>query len=446
MYSEELNQLIQIKYKDYKHITEEFSEFHSHISDLSPSLFNALKSKEKIREADLSYWLKKIESLKEIPEITLSFIIICKDEEKNIQKCLESILSQSQKHDEIIVVDTGSHDKTKEIVLNSYNKKVKLINLTWNDDFAEIRNTAIIFSNKKWIFFVDADEWIEEGGIASLKKNLKIIEWYNFTNLVVSPTIVNSNGHSINCVRRIFRKCEGITYFGLVHEEPRKFKGESHIALTNIAFDNVVLNHSGYELEVIREKDKVNRNYTLLKKMIKIEPQNPRWKYFLCRDCSDVLKKEIYEHLLLESLMLCGQKYDYIRYKIGILTELCQLYLKENNIEKYMHYIHELESIAPNLSNVVYLNSLQKFNHYHQEMCKLRNHLIAYRNSKRVIEYGGMHSNYFHIDLVIGQLLFATGKYRTAFNILEYLENRQYGKFKFQFQELYEELSKFMNN
>jgi glycosyltransferase involved in cell wall biosynthesis len=68
---------------------------------------------------------------------TVSFTMIVRDEEKNLSTCLESVRGL---FDEIIVVDTGSHDRTAEIA-RSFGARV--FDFAWVDDFAAARNEAL---------------------------------------------------------------------------------------------------------------------------------------------------------------------------------------------------------------------------------------------------------------------------------------------------------------
>ncbi len=87
--------------------------------------------------------------------------MIVKDEEKNISACLESVRDFV---DEIIVVDTGSSDRTKDIA-GSFGAKV--FDFEWCDDFSAARNFSISKANGDWILVLDADERIS---LIDLKK------------------------------------------------------------------------------------------------------------------------------------------------------------------------------------------------------------------------------------------------------------------------------------
>ena len=83
--------------------------------------------------------------------MNISSVIITKNEQKNLTKCLES-LSFS---DEIIIIDDYSNDKTLEIARDY---KTKIFQRKLNRNFAEQRNFGLSKARSKWIFFIDADE------------------------------------------------------------------------------------------------------------------------------------------------------------------------------------------------------------------------------------------------------------------------------------------------
>ena len=85
----------------------------------------------------------------------ISACIITKDEEKNIDRCLESIKNIV---DEIIIVDTGSNDNTVNVAKRYSNK---IFHYVWEDDFSKARNFAIEKANGDYILFLDADEYLD---------------------------------------------------------------------------------------------------------------------------------------------------------------------------------------------------------------------------------------------------------------------------------------------
>ena len=81
--------------------------------------------------------------------------MIVRDEEKNLPQCLESVRGV---FDEIVVLDTGSKDRTIEIA-RSFGARV--FDFVWVDDFAAARNAALARATGDYAFWLDADDLIE---------------------------------------------------------------------------------------------------------------------------------------------------------------------------------------------------------------------------------------------------------------------------------------------
>lgn len=84
----------------------------------------------------------------------ISAIILCKNEEKNIAKCVESVSFC----DEIIIIDDYSTDKTTELIKNLKNPKISIIYHALNNDFSQARNYGLSKARGEWVLFIDADE------------------------------------------------------------------------------------------------------------------------------------------------------------------------------------------------------------------------------------------------------------------------------------------------
>ena len=95
----------------------------------------------------------------------VSLCMIVKNEEERLPGCLESIRGLV---DEIVVVDTGSSDRTQEIA-RSYGARVFL--LPWSGDFAAARNESLRHATGDWILFLDADERLDPHGIEDCLRN-----------------------------------------------------------------------------------------------------------------------------------------------------------------------------------------------------------------------------------------------------------------------------------
>ena len=87
---------------------------------------------------------------------TISLCMIVKNEELNIARCLDSV---AELVEEVIIVDTGSIDRTVEIVSN-YTSQV--YSYRWKDDFSDARNYSFSRASMDYCMWMDADDVLEE--------------------------------------------------------------------------------------------------------------------------------------------------------------------------------------------------------------------------------------------------------------------------------------------
>ena len=146
--------------------------------------------------------------------ITISLCMIVRDEEAVLGRCLDSVAPYV---DEIVVVDTGSSDRTKEIA-RQYGANV--YDFEWIDDFAAARNFAFSRATMDYILWLDADDYLkpEDGGrLADLKRTLDPAY-----NAVTMPYILSTDesgkpSFSLRRHRLVRRSCR-FRWIGAVHE------------------------------------------------------------------------------------------------------------------------------------------------------------------------------------------------------------------------------------
>ena len=102
--------------------------------------------------------------------VKLSACLIVKNEEQRLAQCLDSLRSLAN---EIIVVDTGSSDRTVTI---AQEYQARVFHFAWNDDFSQARNYAIAQAKGEWILVIDADELLEQSAIAILQTVMQKIK------------------------------------------------------------------------------------------------------------------------------------------------------------------------------------------------------------------------------------------------------------------------------
>ena len=96
--------------------------------------------------------------------ISISLCMIVTDEEALLCRCLDSRISAA---DEIVIVDTGSTDRTKEIAADYTDR---IYDFKWEDDFSAARNFALSKGYKDYLMWLDADDVISEENLQKLKE------------------------------------------------------------------------------------------------------------------------------------------------------------------------------------------------------------------------------------------------------------------------------------
>ncbi|EOU2021355.1 glycosyltransferase family 2 protein, partial [Clostridium perfringens] len=102
----------------------------------------------------------------------ISIIVPVYNVENYLEKCIDSILSQSYKNIELILINDGSLDKSGEICDRYKSDNVKIIHKK-NTGLSETRNLGIKASTGEYLMFVDSDDWIVEDCISEIVNLIK---------------------------------------------------------------------------------------------------------------------------------------------------------------------------------------------------------------------------------------------------------------------------------
>ena len=201
----------------------------------------------------------------------ISICIIVKDEEKNIKKCLDKL---SKLEYEIIVVDTGSTDNTKNIA-KLYTDKV--YDFTWCDDFSAARNFAIDQANQEYILMVDSDEFLVNFNKKDFEKLLlmhpKKVGRIHRNNIFVRNALEYSSEELVN---RVFSK-KYFQYSGRIHEQIVALSKEEYVTYEVPLF----FDHTGYNGNTNDRKNKAQRNIQLLLRSLREDGDDPYTLYQL---------------------------------------------------------------------------------------------------------------------------------------------------------------------
>lgn len=195
---------------------------------------------------------------------SVTLCMIVKNEEQYLDKCLNSVRG---KVDEIIVVDTGSTDKTIEIA-EKHNAIVK--HFEWVDDFAAARNYSISEAKMEYILILDADEYLDE----SCDLQAVLMSDKDYYRLLIKnyqeqgTTMLHQNV-------RLFRSGIGLSYSGKLHEHLNTLDSECGYCGED---SDIIIHHLGYLPEIINDREKKKRNFNIMLKELADNPSG--FSYF----------------------------------------------------------------------------------------------------------------------------------------------------------------------
>lgn len=208
---------------------------------------------------------------------SFSLTMIVKDEEDNIARCLDSAKDLV---DEMIIVDTGSNDKTIEIC-RTYGALV--FPFPWQDDFAAARNFGLDKANQDWVLWLDADEEIAPGNRDGLN-NPTLFDDYD----ALSVPLINFYGEKVDhdqvakiAQPRFFRNHMGFRFENKIHEW---MNISSAYEKERVGFLNLEIYHYGYLNAIIENKQKFRRNVNMLLRELKEEKSHAWTHYYLATE------------------------------------------------------------------------------------------------------------------------------------------------------------------
>ena len=202
----------------------------------------------------------------------VSLTMIVRNEERNLPVCLESVRGL---FDEIVVVDTGSTDRTKDIAAWF---GARVVDFAWIDDFAAARNVALDHATGDYALSLDADDVIELPEREKLETLLKQLRPDGNEAYVLRCVCETSTGGQLVVDQpRLFPRRDGIRWERRIHEVINTALDRAGIATK---WTDIVVRHSGYANPVIHEQ-KRQRNLILLQRELAERPNDPFVYYYL---------------------------------------------------------------------------------------------------------------------------------------------------------------------
>lgn len=213
---------------------------------------------------------RPIADSKSVKDPTVSLCMIVKDEEKHIGRCLASLKGHV---DEMIIVDTGSTDKTIEIA-KSYGAKV--FHHPWEESFSKARNQAMSHVTTDWIIQLDADEEMDPESAPKIRQVVKSAHGStaNLLYLVLkNRKLGETENVSIINTGKIMRMSAKPHYENIIHN---KLVCEGDVRRTGL-----IIYHYGYNLSKEEMDKKKERTTSMLLKQLKELPDDCETHYYL---------------------------------------------------------------------------------------------------------------------------------------------------------------------
>lgn len=282
----------------------------------------------------------------------ISLCMIVKNEEKNLAKCLDSVKDFI---DEIVIIDTGSIDKTKEIAKRYTNR---VYDFVWCNDFAKARNFSLSKASNDWVLVLDADEFVT-------RFNKKTIEQFIHLHHKVVGRLKRINPFEdkkeikryIERVNRLFNK-KYFHYEGNIHEQIVS-KDYSQYNTQPIGIE---AEHIGYMNEVVTNTNKLERNIKLLKNAIEDNPQDPYLHYQLGKSYFMAKEYNMACESFTKAIDRCSDfRYEYTEDLVesyGYALLKCERYREALVIKKYQTY-YEKSPDYNFVMGLIYMNNVR---------------------------------------------------------------------------------------
>jgi len=283
--------------------------------------------------------------------VKISFMMIVRNEAKNLPRCLQSIVPLA---DELVVLDTGSTDNSMEICRNfgarvyqPDNLKEYFVETEFGPqiNFSKARNKCMEYCTGNWLFQIDADEELVLDGAApnEIRKFLK-----ETTANGICPALRDYQGGKMMATltpTRLFRKgC--VHYINIVHNKAIVEGERRHLV-------ELVLNHYGYDVSPEERKKKFKRSVGLLNKRLEDNPNDYEAMFYLSQYHGWLND----EDKCLEYAEIYAKHRDIIpenEFQRSVYYTLIKRYMKVNKLDKAREWLDRGSVLEPTSLDLMY--------------------------------------------------------------------------------------------
>jgi glycosyltransferase involved in cell wall biosynthesis len=296
----------------------------------------------------------------------ISLCLIVRNEAHQLEACLAPVVKLV---DEVIVVDTGSTDATREVAAKY---ATRVVSFAWCDDFSAARNESLRHATGDWIFWLDADDRIDAENLAHLERlfqNLDPRSVYLMDTVCTSQDV--AEGERVISHVRLFPRDARLRWQGRVHEQVRPCPSTLGYELV---LAPVRILHTGYADRALLTR-KLHRDIRLLRMDYAVDPHESSTLLHLGLAYARLGQLDQAEKYFQDVLRHTTEPADYLRRVYGTLTEMA---LQRGRFVQALRLTDSGLAVFPDDEYLRYLRAevLYELNRY-QEAQVLLEQLIA---------------------------------------------------------------------
>ncbi len=209
----------------------------------------------------------------------LSLAMMVRDEEAFLEDALRSAAGWV---DEMVVVDTGSTDRTVEIARDL---GARVSHFAWCDDFSAARNETLRRATGRWIAVLDADERFRGARPEAIRAHLRPGPDHPFEALLLDVVNVTLEGDPISSFFgvRLFPNDPRLGYSGRVHNRFGSLD-PAHPKVSGTRYLDLQLVHLGDDRRIYAQRRKAERSLPIIRATVAERPDDAQYRYYLGRE------------------------------------------------------------------------------------------------------------------------------------------------------------------
>lgn len=277
---------------------------------------------------------------------SVSLCMIVRNEAHQLADCLSAV---AELFDEIIIVDTGSTDETREVARRF---TPHVIDFAWCDDFSAARNESLRHATSEWIFWLDADDRLSPDNVAKLRQVLA--ELNDQPAVYMMETLCRSQSSNelerLLTHARLFRRHPTLTWRRRIHERLHPWPAALGY---EVRFCEVQIDHVGYCDKGLLHR-KHHRNLRLLRMEYAVNPDDPDTLLDLgvayTRRGSLIQARRCFEQFLAKAPRYSAEQQR-------VFVSLAELAMQEGNFREAVNVTARGIAVYPGDEHLPYLQS-----------------------------------------------------------------------------------------